>query len=67
MTFINIMRRRAGGVRESRVQRVHWSVIAKRRGKTRPPYNPRNLSEDIPAEKIAEMTDDERDLLHGEE
>ena len=48
-------------------ERVHWSAIAKRSGNTRPPYNPRNLPEDIPAEKIAEMTDEERDLLNGDE
>jgi hypothetical protein len=48
-------------------ERVHWSVIAKRRGKTMPPYNPRNLPADIPAMKIAEITDEERDLLKDDE
>ena len=48
-------------------ERVHWSVIAKRRGNATPSYNPRNLPADIPAEKIAEMTDEERNLLNGDE
>jgi hypothetical protein len=32
-----------------------------------PPYNPRNLPADIPAMKIAEITDEERDLLKDDE
>jgi hypothetical protein len=44
-------------------ERVHWSVIAKRMGNPTPPYNPRNLPGDIPPNKIAEITDVERDLL----
>ena len=62
-----LMNTRRSSTEEHINERVHWSVIAKRRGNTRPPYNPRNLPEDIPAEKIAEITDEERNLLHDEE
>jgi len=48
-------------------ERVHWSVIVKRKGNPTPPYNPRNLPGDIPPDKIAEITDEERDLLHADE
>ena len=42
-------------------ERVHWSVIAKRdSGATL--YNPSNLPGQIPPEKIAAITDEERDL-----
>ena len=44
-------------------ERVHWSVIVKRNGNPTAPYNPRNLPGDIPTDKIAEITDEERDLL----
>ena len=48
-------------------ERVHWSVIAKRRDNTTTPYNSRDLPADIPANKIAEITGEERDLLNGDE
>ena len=48
-------------------ERVHWSVIAKRRDNTTPAYNPRNLPANIPTMKIAGITDDERNLLNGDE
>ena len=44
-------------------ERVHWSVIAKRERRTTPTYQPRNLPGQIPTEKIAEMTEEERALL----
>ena len=48
-------------------ERVHWSVITKRRGNTTPAYNPRNLPANIPTMKIAGITDNERNLLTGDE
>jgi uncharacterized protein (DUF2235 family) len=42
-------------------ERVHWSVIEKRGGAGT--YAPRNLPANIPAAKIAAMTDEERVLL----
>ena len=44
----------------------HWSVIAKHQGRAPPPYNSPNLPADIPEEKIAAITDEERDLLDPE-
>jgi uncharacterized protein (DUF2235 family) len=44
-------------------ERVHWSVIAKHQNRTTPPYNPPNYPVDIPEEKIAAITDEERHLL----
>jgi hypothetical protein len=41
-------------------ERVHWSVREKRRTTA---YAPRNLPADIPTDKIAAMTDEERALL----
>ena len=48
-------------------ERVHWSVIEKGGGDTMPLYNPRNLPSDIPAKKIAAITDEERGLLNADE
>ena len=48
-------------------ERVHWSVIEKGRGNTMPLYNPRNLPADIPAKKIAAITDEERGLFNADE
>ena len=48
-------------------ERVHWSVIEKGRGNAMPLYNPCNLPADIPAKKIAAITDEERGLLNGDE
>ena len=48
-------------------ERVHWSVIEKGRINKKPLYNPRNLPSDIPARKIAAITDEERGLLNGGE
>jgi uncharacterized protein (DUF2235 family) len=45
-------------------ERVHWTVIAKRQGRT-PPYDPRNLPAQISEEKIAAVTDAEKALLGG--
>ena len=44
-------------------ERVHWSVIAKQQDRATPLYNPPNLPVDIPEEKIATITDEERELL----
>jgi uncharacterized protein (DUF2235 family) len=44
-------------------ERVHWSVIEKHQGRAPPLYNPPNLPADIPEEKIAAITDEERELL----
>jgi hypothetical protein len=44
-------------------ERVHWSVVAKRQSNAVPRYAPRNLPADIPAEKIAAITAEERVLL----
>ena len=47
-------------------ERVHWSVITKRRGNTTPAYNPRNLPE-YPHHENPGITDNERNLLNGDE
>ena len=44
-------------------ERVHWSVLAKRTGGMTSPYSPPNLPGNIPLEKIATITQEERDLL----
>ena len=44
-------------------ERMHWSVIAKHQKKAAPLYAPMNLPAYIPAEKIASLTDEERQLL----
>jgi hypothetical protein len=44
-------------------ERVHWSVIAKRQEQKTPLYDPPNLPQHIPAEKVADLTDQERQLL----
>jgi hypothetical protein len=50
-------------------ERVHWSVLKKRGrpctidGNPNTPYNPPNLPTTIPQNKIAEVTDEEKDLL----
>jgi hypothetical protein len=44
-------------------ERVHWSVIAKRQNNAAPRYAPPNLPADIPPEKIAAITAEERVLL----
>jgi Uncharacterized alpha/beta hydrolase domain (DUF2235) len=50
-------------------ERVHWSAIEKRGrrctiyGKANTPYQPPNLPEDIPGDKIAEITLEERIIL----
>ena len=44
-------------------ERIHWSVIAKHQAQTAPLYVPPNLPAYIPAEKIASLTDEERQLL----
>ncbi len=44
-------------------ERVHWSVIAKRKGQATAAYNPPNLPADIPNAKIAAMTAEEREIL----
>jgi hypothetical protein len=44
-------------------ERVHWSVIAKHQEQMTPLYDPPNLPPHIPAEKIAGLTDQERQLL----
>ena len=44
-------------------ERIHWSVIAKHQEKAAPLYDPPNLPAHIPAEKIASLTDEERQLL----
>ena len=50
-------------------ERVHWSAIEKRRrrctiyGKANTPYQPPNLLDDIPSNKIAEITAEERMIL----
>jgi len=45
-------------------ERVHWSAIAKRLEHVGLPYNPRNLPEPIPADKIAAVTAEEQTLIH---
>ena len=47
-------------------ERVHWSVLAKRESGATPRYNPSNLPTQIAPEKIAAMTDEEKDLLQRE-
>jgi hypothetical protein len=44
-------------------ERVHWSVIAKHQSQAAPLYSPPNYPADIPADKIAAITDEERELL----
>ena len=44
-------------------ERVHLSVIDKHHGQTAPLYDPRNLPPHIPAEKIANPTEQERQIL----
>ena len=44
-------------------ERIHWSVVAKHQEKAAPLYDPPNLPAYIPAEKIASLTDQERQLL----
>jgi hypothetical protein len=44
-------------------ERVHWSVIAKHQEQKTPLYDPPNLPQHIPAEKVAGLTDEERQLL----
>jgi hypothetical protein len=44
-------------------ERVHWSVVGKHQTSANGPYNPPNLPSGIPADKIAAMTDEERELL----
>ena len=44
-------------------ERVHWSVIAKHQEQKKPLYDPPNLPQHIPAEKVADLTDQERQLL----
>jgi len=44
-------------------ERVHWSVIAKQLDRATPLFNPPNLPADIPEDKIAAITDEERELL----
>ena len=46
-------------------ERPHWSVVAKRQDRTAQPYLPSNLSADIPPEKIAGLTGQERALLEA--
>ena len=46
-------------------ERVHWSVIDKRRARATAAYNPANLPASIPAVKIAVITDEERELLNA--
>jgi uncharacterized protein (DUF2235 family) len=44
-------------------ERIHWSVIAKHQAQTTPLYAPPNLPAHIPGEKIAGLTEQERQLL----
>lgn len=44
-------------------ERVHWSVIEKHQNRAAPLYDPPNLPADIPGEKIATITNEERELL----
>jgi hypothetical protein len=44
-------------------ERVHWSVIAKHQDETTPPYNPLNYPAVIPEDKVAAITNEERELL----
>jgi hypothetical protein len=44
-------------------ERVLWSVIGKHQTSAKSRYHLRNLPSDIPADKIAPMTDEERELL----
>ncbi|HEY1746854.1 MAG TPA: DUF2235 domain-containing protein [Xanthobacteraceae bacterium] len=44
-------------------ERVHWSVLAKRQNQQEAAYRPANLPVDIPLEKVAEITGEERALL----
>jgi hypothetical protein len=44
-------------------ERVHWSVIERRQEQKTPLYDPANLPEHIPAEKVSGLTDQERQLL----
>jgi hypothetical protein len=43
-------------------ERVHWSVVSKH-AQRNSPYEPPNLPRDIPTEKIAAITDEERRLF----
>jgi Uncharacterized alpha/beta hydrolase domain (DUF2235) len=47
-------------------ERIRWSVIAKHQEQTTSLYDPPNLPAHIPAEKIASLTDQERQLLERE-
>jgi uncharacterized protein (DUF2235 family) len=49
--------------RENINERVHWSVLAKRDSSATPSYSPPNLPAQIPPEKVAAVTGEERDLL----
>jgi hypothetical protein len=44
-------------------ERVHWSVIAKRQESKTPLCDPPNLPQHIPADKVVDLTDQERRLL----
>jgi len=44
-------------------ERVHWSVITKHQTSATSPYNPPNLPSDVPSDKVAQITDEERALL----
>jgi uncharacterized protein (DUF2235 family) len=44
-------------------ERVHWSVIEKHQSRVPPLYGPPNLPANISNEKIATLTDEERELL----
>ena len=56
------LRNTADPAQEHINERVHWSVIAKRKAQA-VAYHPRNLPADIPDAKIAAMTAEERELL----
>jgi hypothetical protein len=53
----------ATGISAGGNERIHCSVIAKHQEKAAPLYDPPNLPAHIPAEKIASLTDEERQLL----
>jgi uncharacterized protein (DUF2235 family) len=46
-------------------ERVHWSAVAKRTGQQGQPYLPANLPSDIPPQKLAEPTAEERGLFEA--
>jgi hypothetical protein len=48
-------------------ERVHWSVIDKHRARTTPAYKPPNLPANIPNDRIASVTAEERELLERPE